>query len=136
MEGLLILTGEIKFYEDCAMNKLTRLKFPPGGNQAYDRLYIIYSDICGPMNISTYQGNWYFIIFINDYSRKAQVYFIKTKDQVFEKFSEFKAQVENKINQCIKILHTDSGGKYINGWFKSLLKQEGIRYQVIAPHTL
>ena len=67
------------------------------------------------MNTPTHQGNRYFIIFINNYSRKAQVYFIKTKDQVFEKFSEFKAQVENKTNQRIKILHTDGGGEYING---------------------
>ena len=53
-------------------------------------------------------------MFINDYSRKTQVYFIKIKDQVFEKFSEFKAQVENKINQYIKILYTNSEGEYIN----------------------
>ncbi len=135
MKGLPSLNNNLDFYEDCTMNKLTHLKFLPGGNRAYNKLYIIYSDIYGLMNTEIIQRNRYFITFINDYFRKAYVYFIKTKDQAFDKFCEFKVQVENKTNQRIKIFCTDKKREFINDCFKSLLKQHGILYQVIAPHT-
>jgi transposase InsO family protein len=87
------------------------------------------------MNNPTHQGNCYFVTFIDDYSRRAQVYFIKTKDQAFKKFREFKTHAENETGEHIKILHTDGGGEYINGRFKTFLKEQGIRHQITAPYT-
>jgi hypothetical protein len=34
-------------------------------------------------------------MFIDDFSRKTWIFFIKTKDEVFSRFRDFKAQVEN-----------------------------------------
>ena len=135
VKGLPDLVNDPGFCEDCALNKLTRLPFPTGGNIAPNTLDIIHSDICGPMNTLTHSGNKYFITFIDDHSRKAFVYFIKTKNEAYSKFQEFKAQVENETGHRIKILRTDGGGEYINGQFKELLKNQGIRHQVTAPYT-
>ena len=71
-------------------------------------------DICGPMNTPTHQGKKYFVSFIDDYSRKAFVYFIAFKDQAYEKFSDFKNLVENQTGHRIKILRSDQGGEYVN----------------------
>ena len=52
--------------------------------------------------------------FIDDYSRKTWIYFLKTKEseEVLSKFKEFKAQVENLSGKRIKILISDNGGEY------------------------
>ena len=54
----------------------------------------------------------YFTTFIDDYSRKTWIYFLKKKDEVFSKFKEFKALVENSTNRKIKVLRSDNGGEY------------------------
>ena len=41
------------------------------------------------------QQNVYYVSFIDDYSRKTWIYFLKGKNEVFSKFKEFKALVEN-----------------------------------------
>ena len=87
------------------------------------------------MKIQTIQGNCYFLTFIDDFSRKAHVYFIRTKDQAFDKFCEFKFQVKNETNLRIKILRTDGGSEYINDHFKLVLKGFSIQHQVTAPYT-
>ena len=43
---------------------------------------------------STYvSGYEYYVTFIDDYSRKTWIYFLKKRDEVFEKFKEFKALI-------------------------------------------
>ena len=45
----------------------------------------------------------YYASFIDDYSRKTWIYLMKKKDEVFERFKEFKALVENLSEKRIKI---------------------------------
>jgi hypothetical protein len=135
VQGLSSISGQLNFCESCAINKSTRLPFPSGGNRTTNKLQIVHSDLCGPMKTQTIQGNRYFITFIDDFTRRAQVFFIKTKDQAFSKFCEFKAQVENETGLRIKTLRTDGGGEYINTCFNTYLKECGIRHQVTAPYT-
>jgi hypothetical protein len=52
------------------------------------------------------------VSFIDDYSRKTWVYFLKLKDEVFAKFKEFKALIENILERNIKILRSNNGGEY------------------------
>jgi hypothetical protein len=48
----------------------------------------------------------YYVTFIDDFSRKTWIYFMKTKDEVFDKFQEFKAEVklEGKKIKISKIM--------------------------------
>ena len=133
--GLPAMTGDLDFCEDCALNKLTRLAFPPGKNRAQTKLHTIHSDICGPMKNLTHQGNRYFVTFIDDYSRRARVYFIKNKSEALDRFQEFKAQAKNEMGERIKIIRSDGGGEYVSKAFKIFLKQQGIRHQITAPYT-
>jgi hypothetical protein len=45
-------------------------------------------------------------------SRKTWLYLLKTKDEVFNKFQEFKEEIENLTNNKIKTFKTDNGGEY------------------------
>ena len=44
----------------------------------------------------------YYVSFIDDFSRKTWIYFMKNKDEVFSKFNEFKALIENHTEKKIK----------------------------------
>jgi gag-polypeptide of LTR copia-type/Integrase core domain/GAG-pre-integrase domain len=135
VNGLPEELGNLPFCEDCAMNKLTRVKFPHSKNHSNYALKIVHSDLCGPMKTQTPNGSKYFLTFIDDYSRKAHVYFIKNKNETFDKFLEFKAMVENQTNRRIQILRSDRGGEYVNEKFRDYLRQYGIRHQTTAPYS-
>ena len=61
------------------------------------------------MQTTSLSGYLYYVSFIDDYSRKTWIYFLKKKDEVFERFKEFKAHVENLSEKRIKILRSDNG---------------------------
>uniref|UniRef100_A0A2N9EK90 CCHC-type domain-containing protein n=1 Tax=Fagus sylvatica TaxID=28930 RepID=A0A2N9EK90_FAGSY len=72
-------------------------------------------DIWGPVRTPSKGGAQYFMSFIDDYSRKAWVYFLKNKSEAFAKFKIWKAEVENQTGRKIKCLRTDNGTEY-KGW--------------------
>ena len=54
----------------------------------------------------------YYVSFIDDFSRKTWIYFLKSKDEVFSKFKEFKALIENHTEKNIKIFRSDNGREF------------------------
>lgn len=69
----------------------------------------MHSDLCGKMNEKSLSGAEYFLSFIDDKIRYVWVYFLKSKDQVFEKFLEWKAMVEKSTGRKLKAIRTDNG---------------------------
>lgn len=98
-------------------------------------LGLINSDICGPMSTRALIGDKYFITFIDDHSRKTWIYFLNTKDEVFDQFKEFKELVENVIGKKIKVLHLDNGGEYINKYFTDFCVKKGIKREWKTPYN-
>ena len=62
-------------------------------------------------------GYDYYVIFIDDYSRRTWIYFLKTKGEAFSRFKDFKAVVEKQTGRKIQVLRSDNGGEYTNGGF-------------------
>jgi hypothetical protein len=52
---------------------------------------------------------------------------MRTKDEVFSQFKEFKAQAENLTEKKIKVLRTDNGGEYTSNEFRDFCKEAGIK---------
>ena len=98
-------------------------------------LQMIPSDVCGPLRIPNPGGYKYFLTFIDDYSRYTQVYLLKSKKEVFCRFQEYKAMVENKFDLRIKTFRSDNGTEYRNKQFKKALKEWGIRPKYSQVHT-
>ena len=65
------------------------------------------------MQTTSLSGYSYYASFIDDYSRKTWIYFLKKKDEVFERFKDFISLVENLSKNKIKILRSDNGGEFI-----------------------
>ena len=56
------------------------------------------------MSSNSLSGYAYYVSFIDDFSRKTWIYFMKTKDEVFSKFKEFKALIENRTEKKVRLL--------------------------------
>ncbi|MCZ2221959.1 DDE-type integrase/transposase/recombinase, partial [Corynebacterium pilbarense] len=119
----------------CAQGKNIKNPFPKRDSKAEGVLELIHSDVCGPMPSSSISGYVYYVSFIDDYSRKTWIYFLKSKDEVFSKFKEFKALIENLFVRKIKILKSDNGGEYTSKEFVAFCKTVGIRRELTVPHN-
>ena len=87
------------------------------------------------MSVHSFSGYSYYITFIDDYSRKTWIYFLKAKLEVFERFREFKTLVENQIERKIRVLRTNNAGEYTSNEFLEYCSVEGIKTEHIVPHT-
>ena len=66
-------------------------------NRCSDVLELIHTDICGPFATLSWNGQQYFITFIDDYSHYDYLYLINEKSQSLDMFKNFKAEVENQL---------------------------------------
>ena len=80
-------------------------------------LGLVHSDVCGKISIELLSGAEYFLTFIDGTTCYVGVYVLKRKDQVFERFLEWKALVEKSIGRKLKALRTDNGGEYTSTEF-------------------
>ncbi|KAK0575773.1 hypothetical protein LWI29_006753 [Acer saccharum] len=89
-------------------------------------------DVYGPMNVKA-NGGYEYVTFIDDYSRYGYVYLMQQKSETFEKFKEFRAEVENQLGKTIKTLRSDCGGEYLDQEFEDFMVEYGIVSQLTAP---
>ena len=60
---------------------------------------------------------------------------MKNKDEVFSKFKEFKALIENHTEMKIKNFSSDNGGEFTLNEFKELCKDSGIKMELSTPYN-
>lgn len=128
----------VQNYEPCAIclkGRQSRFPFSSNGTRAQEMLELVHSDVCGPMKHTSNGGARYFLIFIDDFSRKVFVFFLKAKSDVYQKFIDFVVFAENQTGRKIKTLRSDNGGEYCNGRMRDFLKSKGIQHQTSAPYT-
>ena len=90
--------------ESCLEEKMTMRPFKAKGYRAKEVMDLVHTDLCGPMSTCARGGYEYFITFTDDYSRYGYIYLMRHKSEAFEKFKEYKAEVENHRGKSIKSL--------------------------------
>jgi hypothetical protein len=65
--------------------------------------------VFGSVPVPSLGKSLYFVSFIDYFSRNTWIYFLRKKSEVFDKFKEFKALVENQIDKKIKVFRTENG---------------------------
>lgn len=70
------------------------------------------------MMITSMDSARYFVIFIDDFSRKIWSYALKSKGKCFERFKELKALVETQSKHKIKTFWLNNVGAFISKAFK------------------
>jgi GAG-pre-integrase domain/Integrase core domain len=127
-------TGKLDFCEDCVFGKQKMISFSTGVHSTKGTLDYIHSDLWGPSCVpSKGNGSRYMLTFIDDFSRKIWVFFLKVKSKVFAIFKQWKTLIENQTGKKIKRLRTDNGLEFCNEEFNKFCKNEGIvRHRTIV----
>ncbi|KAI3698995.1 hypothetical protein L2E82_42959 [Cichorium intybus] len=121
--------------ESCLLGKMTKSPFRGSFERGEGLLDIIHTDVCGPFRSTTKDGTRFYVMFTDDFSRYGYIYLIKHKSDTFEKFKEFKNEVENQLGRKIKMLRSDRGGEYLSIEFLDYLKECRIVSQLTPPRT-
>ena len=74
----------------------------------------MYTDLNGPHPTDGNCGEKYFVSFVDDYSKLAKVYCIKSKSDTYDCFIDYVNLVENLTKKKIQNLICDNGKVYIN----------------------
>ncbi|KAM1484192.1 hypothetical protein EV2_037025 [Malus domestica] len=136
VRGLPQIEATRQVCEGCVLGKQTRLTFPVGDAwRAKAPLQLVHTDICGPLDPMSYGGNRYFITFIDDFSKKTWVYFLKEKSAALKVFKEFKALTEAKSNHKLVAVRSNRGGEYTSNAFQAYCKEQEIRHQLTTAYT-
>jgi hypothetical protein len=97
VRGLPSIEHPNQLCEGCLFGKQSRKSFPKeASTRANKSLQLVHADVCGPIKPSSLGKNNYFLLFIDDFSRKTWIYFLKQKSEVFGAFKKFKAVVEKQ----------------------------------------
>lgn len=124
------------FCEAYTMGKSRKQRFLKAMHNTKGILDYVHSDLWGSPNVTpSLSGSKYFLTFIDDFSRKVWIFFLRTKDEAFQKFVEWKALVENQTGKRLKCLCTDNGSEFCNHLFDKVCKESGIKRHKTCPYT-
>jgi transposase InsO family protein len=135
VEGMSNWTLDFYFCEHCIYGKQNRVRFPSGAIRAKGILELIHSDVFGHVHVPSLGKSMYYVSFIDDFSRNTWIYFLREKSEVFDKFKEFKALVENQTEKKIKLLRKNNGGEFYGNEFEEFCNKCGISRQKTTPYT-
>ena len=90
--------------ESCLEGKMTMRPFKAKGYRAKEVQDFVHTNLCGPMSTNARGGYKYFITFNDNYSRYGYIYLMRHKSEAFDKFKEYKTEVENHRGKSIKSL--------------------------------
>ena len=93
------------------------------------------TDLYGPTRNKILQGEYYFMLLIDNYTRMTWVTILKEKSEAFEKFKIFKAMVENETHVKIKCLRSRNGGEFTSNEFNDFCETHGIKRQFLVAKT-
>ena len=104
------LKNDLETCVDCCRGKMTKIRKKTAVRSS-DLLEVIHTDVSGPYT-ATLCRNFYFITFIDDYSRYGYLCLIKEKAESLDKFQIFRTEVEKQLGKIIKVVRSDRGGEY------------------------
>ncbi|MBW0478285.1 hypothetical protein O181_018000 [Austropuccinia psidii MF-1] len=129
---MLSLPPSSSMCETCMMGKLTLLPFSSSFEMVYQPLECVHIDLVGPITPQSRSGYCYFMTIVDQFTAFKFVEFLKTKDEAFKEFLEWKIYAENFHYLKIKKLVSDRGGEFENKNFSELAASCGFIH-LFAP---
>ena len=106
---------------------MTKSTFKSKDYNSNEVLELVHTDLCGPIEIQSYKGNKYIMLFVDDYSRMMTVMFLKQKLDAFQMFKWYLARVEKETGKSLNFFRSNRGGEFISKEFEEFCNERGIK---------
>ncbi|GBM44103.1 Retrovirus-related Pol polyprotein from transposon TNT 1-94 [Araneus ventricosus] len=122
----------------CNVGKATRTSLKK--NYVYKRvtksvLDKVHMDLWGPAPVNSLGGSKYFLSIIDDFSRKIDVFTLKSKSEVFSIFKEYLSRIQRELGRKLKSVRTDNGLEFCHKDFETFLRDLGIKIERTSFYT-
>jgi transposase InsO family protein len=87
---------------------------------------LLHMDTVSPSRVRSMGGKWYILVIVDDYSHYSRVFFLESKDEVFEHFRSLALRLNNEHPNCLKAIHSDNGTKFSNASFDQFCLEHGV----------
>jgi hypothetical protein len=121
--------------EHCVYGKHNHLRLPSSATRAEGILQLVHNNVFGPVLVQSLEKIVYYVSLIDEFSRNTWIYFLGNKSEVFDRFKDFKALMENQTEKRIKVLRMDNGGQFYRNELKELCKKCGKVRKKTTPYT-
>lgn len=117
--------------ECCAKCKATmkRKVKPSQTEKAKEYLQRVHMDVCGPLQMNTYDGCKYFTIFVDEYTKYRWVYVHKDRTTAVEILKRWIMDATKGTNKKVQCIRTDQAGEHLSKNYQAELKRQGIRLE-------
>lgn len=119
-------TGSLQFCEHCVFGKQTRLRFSKSVHATRGILDYVHTDLWGEAPVTSIGGGKYLLTFVDYFSRNVWVYILKSKDETFARFRQWKAMVETQTERKVKYLRSGNGTEFRSREFDDYCLDAGI----------
>lgn len=118
------------------MGKQYRQSFPTKSKwHLQSPLELVHTDHYGPMQVLSLEGSGYFLLFVDDCTRKTWVCRFKEKSEALSYFNVFEFQVEKSFGFQIKNLRSNRGEEFMSSLFDDFFDDHGIRHELAALYS-
>jgi hypothetical protein len=140
LSGLGLLRGLplLKFESDlvcapCRHGKMITASYSPVNTVMTEHPgQLPHMDTVGPSRVRSIGGKWYVLVIVDDYSRYSWVFFLESRDQVFEHFRLMALRLNNEHPNCLKAIRNDNETEFRNASFDGFCLKLGIKQQFSA----
>ncbi|GJU65765.1 putative ribonuclease H-like domain-containing protein [Tanacetum coccineum] len=98
-------------------------------------LHTLHMDLFGPTSVRSINHASYCLVITDDCSRFCWVFFLAKKDETSNILKTFIRQIENQLNQKVKIIRSDNGTEFKNRVMLEFCGEKGIKQEFSNART-
>ena len=93
-----------------------------------------HSDLWGPAPMTGFQGEKYYISFVDEATRRTKLMYLRHKNEAAAKMKQYLSWIERQGDKLPKIIHVDNGHKYMNRDLLTWCLDKGIEIHTTMPY--
>jgi transposase InsO family protein len=94
---------------------------------------LLHMDTVGPSQVRSMGDKWYVLVIVDEYFCYSWVFFLESKDEVFEYFRSLVLRLNNEHPNCLKAIHSDNGTEFMNASFDQFCLEQSVDQQFSTP---
>jgi hypothetical protein len=96
---------------------------------------LLHMDTVGPSRVHSMGDKWYVLVIVDNYSRYSWVFFLESKDEVFEHFQSLVLRLNNERPNYLKAICSDNEIDFRNVSFDQFCLEHGVDQQFSVPRV-